>query len=97
MVSNGTGTFDYTPALGINGADSFAYTLTDDDNESDTATVTVAVTAVNGADGDLAPWGLPDGILNAADLLIMQRIVVGGHTRNSARPGARRPEAGRCD
>ena len=28
-------------------------------------------------DGDLAPWGAPNGQLNAADLLIMQRIVLG--------------------
>ena len=29
------------------------------------------------ADGDLAPLGNPDGLINAADLLIMQRIVLG--------------------
>ena len=29
------------------------------------------------ADGDLAPLGAPDGVLNAADLLIAQRIVLG--------------------
>jgi VCBS repeat-containing protein len=31
-------------------------------------------------DGDLAPWGAPDGQVNAADLLIMQRIVLGNIT-----------------
>lgn len=29
------------------------------------------------ADGDLAPYGNPDGFLNAADLMIAQRIVLG--------------------
>lgn len=29
------------------------------------------------ADGDVAPLGAPDGILNAADLLVMQQIVLG--------------------
>lgn len=28
-------------------------------------------------DGDLAPWGAPDGVINAADLLIAQRIALG--------------------
>jgi choice-of-anchor B domain-containing protein len=28
-------------------------------------------------DGDLAPFGVPDGLINAADLLICQRIVIG--------------------
>ena len=32
------------------------------------------------ADGDLAPYGNPDGIINAADLMIAQRIVVGDIT-----------------
>jgi len=32
------------------------------------------------ADGDLAPLGAPDGLLNAADLLIAQRIVLGNLT-----------------
>ena len=33
-------------------------------------------------DGDLAPLGMPDGSLNAADLLIMQRIIT-----NQINPG----------
>ena len=32
---------------------------------------------IHALNGDLAPWGAPDGQLNAADLLIMQRIVLG--------------------
>ena len=38
--------------------------------------LTMLVTGIN-PDGDLAPWGQPDGELNAADLLIMRRIVLG--------------------
>ena len=32
------------------------------------------------ADGDLAPLAAPDGVLNAADLLVAQRIVLGDLT-----------------
>ncbi|MBT8135135.1 MAG: hypothetical protein KJO03_11540, partial [Gammaproteobacteria bacterium] len=31
----------------------------------------------NYADGDLAPLGSPDGLINAADYLIAQRIAIG--------------------
>lgn len=31
----------------------------------------------NIADGDVAPWGNPDGYINAGDLLIMQKIIIG--------------------
>jgi len=39
-----------------------------------------SVTAATLAAGDLAPQGLPDGQLNAADLLIMEQIVLGTRT-----------------
>ena len=39
VVDNGDGTFDYTPALNFNGADSFTYTLSDDEAETSTASV----------------------------------------------------------
>ena len=42
------GTFTYTPALNFNGADSFAYTITDG-SLTDTATLTFTVTPVNDA------------------------------------------------
>uniref|UniRef100_UPI002638FC81 Ig-like domain-containing protein n=1 Tax=Ilumatobacter sp. TaxID=1967498 RepID=UPI002638FC81 len=47
VVDNGDGTFDYTPASGFVGTDSFSYTICDDDTPTatcDTATVTVTVT-----------------------------------------------------
>jgi hypothetical protein len=31
----------------------------------------------NVADGDVAPWGAPDGQVNAADVMVMQQIVLG--------------------
>ncbi|MCG8239736.1 gliding motility-associated C-terminal domain-containing protein, partial [Tenacibaculum finnmarkense] len=49
VVINGDGTFDYTPALGFVGEDTFTYTICDDDKPTpscSTATVTVAVTFV---------------------------------------------------
>ncbi|MCP5426212.1 MAG: tandem-95 repeat protein [Gammaproteobacteria bacterium] len=47
-VINGDGTITYTPHVGFaNGSDSFNYTVTDSFGQSDTATVTVTVTAPN--------------------------------------------------
>jgi hypothetical protein len=43
LTFNGDGTFLYEPAPGFTGADSFQYTLRDDEGESDTATVTMVV------------------------------------------------------
>jgi Flp pilus assembly protein TadG len=47
VVSNGDGTFTYTPDENFNGADSFVYQVYDEDGLCDTATVTVNVTPVN--------------------------------------------------
>ena len=49
VVDNGDGTITYTPNADFNGADSFTYTITDNDGLSDTATVDVTVTPVNDA------------------------------------------------
>ena len=52
-VSNGTltlntdGSFEYTPGFNYNGPDSFTYTITDVDNETATAVVTITVNSVN--------------------------------------------------
>ncbi len=48
VVNNGDGTFTYTPNLNYVGTDSFTYTITDAAGAtSNTATVTIVVTAVN--------------------------------------------------
>lgn len=39
VVYNGDGTFTYTPAAGLDGADSFTYSITDGDGDTSTATV----------------------------------------------------------
>ncbi|WP_460234871.1 Ig-like domain-containing protein, partial [Aurantivibrio plasticivorans] len=44
VVNNGDGTFDYTPASGFVGTETFTYTLTDLDGETSTATVSIEVT-----------------------------------------------------
>jgi len=35
------------------------------------------------ADGDLAPWGNPDGVIDAADVLIAMQLVLGQRTAGS--------------
>jgi hypothetical protein len=54
----------------------------DDDGFNDgvevgTGTDPLDITSYPGPDGDLAPYGEPDGALNAADILIATRIVLG--------------------
>ncbi|MFI1770118.1 Ig-like domain-containing protein, partial [Thalassobellus citreus] len=47
VTSNNDGTFDYTPATGFVGTDTFDYTICDDDTPTascSTATVTITVT-----------------------------------------------------
>lgn len=58
VINNNDGTLTYTPNPGVNGTDSFTYTVTDG-TESDTATVAVSIRDVNNApvanDDDIAP------------------------------------------
>ena len=49
LTLNANGSFSYTPALNFNGTDTFTYKANDGTLESNTATVTIAVTAVNDA------------------------------------------------
>ncbi len=51
-VNNGDGTVTYTPDPGFNGMDSFAYSISDDQGASDSATVTVTVQGNNPPDAD---------------------------------------------
>ncbi|MEQ8798063.1 MAG: Ig-like domain-containing protein [Salinisphaeraceae bacterium] len=47
VTMNADGTFQYTPDADFNGSDSFIYTVTDADGDSDTATVNITVAPVN--------------------------------------------------
>ena len=49
LVLNANGSFTYTPASNTNGSDSFSYRVGDASAESNVATVTIAVAAVNDA------------------------------------------------
>jgi VCBS repeat-containing protein len=49
LTLNADGSFTYTPDANYNGADSFSYTATDGSADSNTATVTLTISAVNDA------------------------------------------------
>src|SRR5205823_6131933 len=49
LTLNGDGSFTYTPTLNYNGPDSFTYKASDGRADSNVATVTIAVNAVNDA------------------------------------------------
>jgi VCBS repeat-containing protein len=56
---NADGSFSYTPAANFNGSDSFTYKVSDGSLESNTATVSITVNAVNDAPTiSVAPGGL---------------------------------------
>ncbi|MGB3534832.1 MAG: DUF4038 domain-containing protein, partial [Microcoleaceae cyanobacterium] len=72
---NNNGSFSYTPATNFTGTDSFNYTVSDGNGGTDTATVTVAVTADNNNIDNTAP---------TADLTVTNVTAAGGgfHTFN---------------
>ncbi|UWR12343.1 tandem-95 repeat protein [Sulfitobacter mediterraneus] len=47
VVNNNDGTVTYTPGSDLNGADTFTYTISDGNGETDTATVVVTIDPVN--------------------------------------------------
>ena len=55
VVVNSDGTYTYTPTLDFNGTDSFTFTANDGSVTSNTATVTLAVAAVNDAPVNTVP------------------------------------------
>lgn len=61
VTVNPDGSFSYEPPVGFSGADSFTYTLTDADGETDVATVTVNV----GAD---SVWFIDNAAVGSANL-----------------------------
>ncbi|MBN2844267.1 MAG: tandem-95 repeat protein, partial [Sedimentisphaerales bacterium] len=62
IVDNGNGTITYTPDVDYNGADSFTYTIIDNEGSASTATVNITVNAVNDA-----PVGTDDEIIVSED------------------------------
>ena len=60
LTLNPDGTFTYTPNPNFNGVDSFTYKADDGEDESNVATVTITVNAVNDA-----PVGVPDSYAGA--------------------------------
>ena len=65
VVINADKTVAYTPASNFNGTDSFDYTVADGQGGTDTASVTVGVTAVNGA-----PTAAGDSASTSEDLAV---------------------------
>jgi VCBS repeat-containing protein len=78
LVANADGTFSYTPDANYNGADSFTYLVNDGALDSNIATVTLAITAVNDAPtlGDLNLAAVEDTAL-AMNLLAQATDIEG--------------------
>ncbi len=75
VVSNGDGTFTYTPNANFNGSDSFTYTVADGKGGTDTATVNVTVSAAN--DG---PVGVSDTASTAENTAVTTGNVLANDT-----------------
>src|SRR5439155_5374436 len=65
VVMSATGEFTYTPAANYNGTDSFTYKASDGEADSNIATVTITVTAVNDA-----PVAVDDAATTAEDTAV---------------------------
>jgi VCBS repeat-containing protein len=65
LSANGDGTFAYAPDANYNGSDSFTYKVSDGELESNVATVTVSITAVNDA-----PVALSESATTAEDAAV---------------------------
>jgi VCBS repeat-containing protein len=62
VTVNADGSFTYTPSVNYSGTDGFSYTISDQNGLTSTASVTIAVTAVNDR-----PVGNPDSFITAED------------------------------
>jgi len=81
VVDNGDGTFDYTPALGFVGDDTFTYTLCDDDTPASCSTATVTlVVSPNQLDLSIEKSVIGDNLTPHINTNIIFEIVV---TNNS--------------
>ena len=71
VTDNGDGTVTYTPDLNWNGIDSFVYSVTDGTDNSNIATVTVTVNAVN----DDPPVAVGDSATTTEDTAVVINLV----------------------
>jgi hypothetical protein len=66
-----TGSFNYTPPTGVEGTDTFGYTITDDNGDSDSAMVSITIEpAVN-----LLPDAVNDGFTTAVDTPVSGNVM----------------------
>ncbi len=72
---NGDGTFTYTPAANFSGTDSFIYFVSDGNGETDSALVTVTVTAVNDN-----PVAVDDGVTTTENMAVSTPVLTANDT-----------------
>jgi CshA-type fibril repeat protein/VCBS repeat-containing protein len=73
LVFNSDGTFSYTPNLNFNGTDSFTYNATDGTLDSNVATVTITVIAVNDT-----PVATPNSYTTNEDIAATGNVLTDG-------------------
>ena len=79
LILNANGSFTYTPNANFNGTDSFTYKANDGGLDSNIATVTIAVTAVNDVPTLTNP-GAQSGTEDVAGTILLTGITPGGGT-----------------
>ena len=70
VVINPDGSYEYTPATGFTGEDTFDYTVIDTFGKTDSATVSIEVRDLNGPAGNAPPIATDDSFTLFVDCLL---------------------------
>ena len=75
VVINPDGTYEYTPAVGFTGEDTFDYSVTDTFGKTDTATVSIEVRDLNGPGGNTPPIATDDSFTLFTDVPLSASVM----------------------
>ena len=75
VVINPDGTYEYTPAAGFTGEDTFDYTVIDTFGKTDTATVSIEVRDLNGPAGNTPPIATDDVFTSFVDVTLTSSVM----------------------
>ena len=75
VVINPDGHYEYTPATGFIGEDTFDYTVTDTFGKTDTATVSIEVRDLNGPGGNTPPIATDDSFTLFTDVPLSSTVM----------------------
>ena len=75
VVINPDGSYEYTPAAGFTGEDTFQYIVADENGNTDTAEVSIEMRDLNGATGNTPPIATDDSFTSFADATLAGSVM----------------------